>query len=196
MTEQPMVTVRCNECGNTVRRRAGKCPWCGSRIENNVRSSVLSLRWLWVTSAAVVILAAVILIAMVLVRPHTRNETQEAISRQRDTGDRGATHAAVPQQNPQDRPVPVRSLPDGPGRSQPAGTGLQQAAIDASSLGKTHLEKGNYDLAIRKFTEAVRQDPNYSEAFANRAFAYLCKADYDRAIQDYGQAIRLKPSAD
>jgi tetratricopeptide (TPR) repeat protein len=196
MTDQPMATVRCGECGNTVRRRAGKCPWCGAPINNNVRRSVASLRWLWVISAAVVILAAAILIAMVLGRPHTGNETQEATSRQRDTGDRGVSHAVAPRQNPPDQPAPPRSVPDGPGQSPPANTGLRQAAIDAFGLGKTHLEKGDYDLAIREFTEAVRQDPNYHEAFANRAFAYLCKADYDRAIQDYGQAIRLKPSVD
>jgi Flp pilus assembly protein TadD len=196
MIDQPMATVRCNECSNTVRGRAGKCPWCGAPIEANVQNSVLSLRWLWVISAAVVILAAVILISMVLGRPHTRHETQEATSRPRDSGDRGVTHAVAPPQNPPDQPAPTRSVPDGPGQSQSTGTKLQQGAIDAFSLGKTHLEKGDYDLAIREFTEAVRQDPNYPEAFANRAFAYLCKADYDRAIRDYGQAIRLKPSAD
>ena len=196
MIDQPMATVRCNECGNTVRRRAGKCPWCGSRIETNAQDSVLSLRWLWVISAAVVILAAVILISMVLGRPHTRNETQEATSRPRDSGDRGVTRAVAPPQNPPNQPAPTRSVPDGPGQSQSAGTKLQQGAIDAFSLGKTHLGKGDYDRAIREFSEAIRQNPDYSEAFANRAFAYLCKAAYDRAVQDYGQAIRLKPSAD
>src|SRR4029077_4163824 len=109
MIDPPMATVRCNEFGNTVRSRASKCPWCGSRIENNVRSSVLSLRWLWVTSAAVVILAVVILISMVLVPPHTGNETQQAISRQRDTGERGVTHAAVPQQNPPEQRATTRT---------------------------------------------------------------------------------------
>ncbi|MGN8545250.1 tetratricopeptide repeat protein [Bradyrhizobium sp. 13971] len=42
----------------------------------------------------------------------------------------------------------------------------------------------------------MRLNPNYGEAFANRAGAYLKQNDFARAAQDYDEAIRLKPNLD
>ncbi len=54
---------------------------------------------------------------------------------------------------------------------------------------------GQHDLAIRDLDEAIRLDPNYANAFANRAESHLNKGEHDRAIQDYGEAIRLQPTS-
>ena len=56
------------------------------------------------------------------------------------------------------------------------------------------MRKGEYDLAIQSFDEAIRLKPNYGEAFANRAGAYLKKNEYDRAARDYDEAVRLDPN--
>jgi tetratricopeptide (TPR) repeat protein len=44
-----------------------------------------------------------------------------------------------------------------------------------------------YDLAIRAFDEAIRLKPDYGEAFANRATAYLKKKAYDHAARDFDE---------
>jgi len=61
--------------------------------------------------------------------------------------------------------------------------------------GKTNYDKKDYDKAIVNFTEAIRLDPNYAEAYSYRAGAYYGKKDYDKAIADYTELIRLKPDA-
>lgn len=55
-------------------------------------------------------------------------------------------------------------------------------------------KKGDYDRAIKDFDGAIKLDPKYANAFANRAQAYLNKGDYERAALDYDEAIRLKPT--
>ena len=56
-----------------------------------------------------------------------------------------------------------------------------------------YLRKGEYDLAIKAFDEAIKLNPNYGGAFANRAGTYLKRNEYDRATRDYDEAIRLEP---
>ena len=51
-----------------------------------------------------------------------------------------------------------------------------------------------YDRAIRDFDEAIRLDPKYARAYAERGYAWLAKGNYDQALKDYDQAIRLDPA--
>ena len=55
-------------------------------------------------------------------------------------------------------------------------------------------KKGEYDLAIKAFNEAIKLNPDYGEAFANRAQVYLKKSEHDRAARDYSEAIRIHPN--
>ena len=65
---------------------------------------------------------------------------------------------------------------------------LAQAAYDR---GNTALNQGNYDAAIREYTEAIRLLPNSFEPYFNRGLAYFEKKDWDAAIPDFTQAIQL-----
>jgi tetratricopeptide (TPR) repeat protein len=51
----------------------------------------------------------------------------------------------------------------------------------------------DFDLKIRGCTQYIREHPNSSSAFNNRAFAYERKGDDDRAIADYNRAIEIDP---
>jgi tetratricopeptide (TPR) repeat protein len=51
----------------------------------------------------------------------------------------------------------------------------------------------DYDLAIAEFSEAIRLNPYFWEAYNNRGASYSHKGDHDKAIADYSEAIRLKP---
>jgi len=59
--------------------------------------------------------------------------------------------------------------------------------------GKRLSDREKYDKAIKELTEALRLDPNLSEAYAYRARSYNAKQDYDRGISDANMAIQLNP---
>ena len=54
-------------------------------------------------------------------------------------------------------------------------------------------KKGDFDKAIADYTEAIRLDPKYAEAYYNRGCSYGKKGDHDKAITDYTAAIQINP---
>ena len=71
-------------------------------------------------------------------------------------------------------------------------TGNGLAAI-YFNRGVTWREMGDHDRAIQDYTEAIKLNPNFEQAFFNRGNAYEEKGQLERAIQDYNRAIELKP---
>ncbi|GMO62750.1 MAG: hypothetical protein Ta2G_21700 [Termitinemataceae bacterium] len=71
-------------------------------------------------------------------------------------------------------------------RPTTAGTYLDRGLLFAS--------RGEYDMAIEAYSEAIKLDPNDADAYYNRGIAYANKRDYDRAITDYSQAIKIDPN--
>ena len=59
--------------------------------------------------------------------------------------------------------------------------------------GSAYYDKGEYDIAISDFNDALRMGPPSGILFHNRGNAWRGKGDYARAIADYDQAIRLGP---
>jgi len=79
--------------------------------------------------------------------------------------------------------------------AQPAATQPNPEAAKASyDRGTTFYGRSEWDAAIKEFTEAIRLDPNYVNAYIYRGIAYVNKNDYDRAITDLNEAIRLNPN--
>ncbi len=66
-------------------------------------------------------------------------------------------------------------------------------AADYWRAGVMATEKQDYDLAIDRFTEAIRLVPDYVTALVDRGDAYLVKKDYDKAMADFDAAVRINP---
>ena len=76
------------------------------------------------------------------------------------------------------------------------------------SLGEPELERaaaylaraalnfriGNYDAAIYDYSELIRLNPKFGNAYHGRGLSYYAAADYKKAIADYTQAILLNPN--
>jgi predicted Zn-dependent protease len=60
-------------------------------------------------------------------------------------------------------------------------------------LGAIFQAKGDQDLAINHFSEAIRLDPKSAKSFKSRGDTYWQKKDDDNALADYAQAIELDP---
>lgn len=69
-----------------------------------------------------------------------------------------------------------------------------QVAIAHYRRGLAAHERGDYDQAIRDYTEAIRINPENADAYYSRGFAYHRKGDYDEEIRDYDQAILINPN--
>jgi tetratricopeptide (TPR) repeat protein len=61
--------------------------------------------------------------------------------------------------------------------------------------GSAYFDKGEYDIAIADFNDALRSGPPSGTLFHNRGNAYRGKGDYGKAIADYDSANRLSPNA-
>ena len=61
--------------------------------------------------------------------------------------------------------------------------------------GSAYFDKGEYDIAIADFNDALRSGPPSGTLFHNRGNAYRGKGDYAKAIADYDSANRLSPNA-
>lgn len=61
--------------------------------------------------------------------------------------------------------------------------------------GKTSVEKGDFNSAIKKFTKAVESNPNDGAAYEERGEIFLMKRMYDEAIRDFSEAIKIDPKS-
>jgi len=74
------------------------------------------------------------------------------------------------------------------------GSSKEQQAVDAHDRGREHFLKGEFDKAIEEYDEAIRLDPECSDAHLDRGTCYnLSKRETEQAAADYTEAIRLDP---
>ena len=66
------------------------------------------------------------------------------------------------------------------------------AALFGQALDTARMD-GNYDEAVRLFTEALQHDPNNGEIYHNRGMAYRNLERWGEALSDFSRAISLSP---
>ena len=72
----------------------------------------------------------------------------------------------------------------------------RKLASDLLSKGHDVYNQVNYEKAIELYTEAMKANPNYDEAYYWRASAKYGLRKYNEAIPDYDKAIELNPNND
>src|SRR5260370_424375 len=70
-----------------------------------------------------------------------------------------------------------RSIPPCTPQIQGAGQTAKNCRLAHYERGLSYKSKGDFGRAIADFTEAIRLDPKYAEAYYNRAGAYGNKGD-------------------
>ncbi len=53
--------------------------------------------------------------------------------------------------------------------------------------------KGDFDLAMSYYTEAIRINPKQPDAYFNRGVIYEKKGEHDKALAEFTEAIGIKP---
>lgn len=64
-------------------------------------------------------------------------------------------------------------------------------ADDAYKKGKELFENKDYLAAITKFDDAIKANPDYTDAYLKRGKCYAEKKDFEGAVQDFSRAITL-----
>jgi len=82
--------------------------------------------------------------------------------------------------------VPADYLPT------PAAAPVVEAQINFQQ-GMNYVKSRDWGPAISEFSVAIKKDPNYAVAYANRAIAYMQTGKLNKAQMDLSEAVRLAP---
>jgi tetratricopeptide (TPR) repeat protein len=72
---------------------------------------------------------------------------------------------------------------------------VQEKELTAQQWFERGLGAADVDEKLRFYSQAIRLQPEYADAFINRGSAWYSKCDFGRAMKDYAEAIRLKPDS-
>jgi len=90
--------------------------------------------------------------------------------------------------------VPIRAYTAWVNKTPLPTTNVAKTGEQFFILGNRKYERGDFQGAIADYTQAIRIDPNYADAYYNRGKAKSELKDYQGAIADYTQAIRINPN--
>lgn len=69
-----------------------------------------------------------------------------------------------------------------------------KSAMDYFTQGDYDFDTGNCAKAIADYTASIQLNPNYPEAYNNRAYTYMRMQNYKTALPDLEKALQLKPN--
>ena len=91
-----------------------------------------------------------------------------------------------------DQDIKVNQLADNSLRCIWCGMGKKQSS-QLIKQGNTHLNHGNTEAAIERFSMAIAMDPQFAEAYNQRAIAYCLADRFEEAAADYQATLQLEP---
>lgn len=65
----------------------------------------------------------------------------------------------------------------------------------AKNAREIHIRDENIENALKEFSLAITQDPNYAEAYSNRAATYMQQKKFNKAEEDLRRAKELSPNS-
>lgn len=68
-----------------------------------------------------------------------------------------------------------------------------QTAVDYFTQGDYDYDIGNCQQAVSDYTKAITLNPNYAQAYNNRAYTNMRMRNYSAALPDLDKALELKP---
>lgn len=66
-------------------------------------------------------------------------------------------------------------------------------AQDFLAQGDYEFDHGNFDAATAAYSRAIELNPNYAEAYNNRAYTSMTQKNYAPALADLNRAIAIRP---
>jgi len=79
-------------------------------------------------------------------------------------------------------------------RLEKSDTAFREASYNQGYICLVYLK--DFPRAAKFFTEAIRKDPEYYEAWFNRGYAYELSGDYKKAYTDYRKSLKIKVNYD
>lgn len=73
-------------------------------------------------------------------------------------------------------------------------TGFREASYNQGYIYLVYLK--DFKKAVLFFSESIRKDPEYVEAYFNRGYAYELAGDYRKAYDDYERSLKIKVNYD
>ncbi len=100
------------------------------------------------------------------------------------------------EQKPEAAGPEAKKPESGPGQEVKAHLkqGMSYVSIAKNATSKSVFNE-NLDNAIAEFSNAINKDPNYAEAYSNRAVAYMLQKKNNKALDDLKKAKELKPDS-